>query len=122
MKGNYLTRRIVWYASAIRIALRDTSFRIWIPICTVSILVGVVCGIGMTRLCLLVALAILSLALEMANTAIEHLCNYIEPHNNPKIKLIKDTFGAVPALAFSAYVICWLILVMPSVVLWFIEL
>jgi diacylglycerol kinase len=106
-----------WYASAIRLAWRDTSFKVWIPLCAASIVVGLVVGIGMTNLCLLVALAVLSLGLEMANTAVERLCNLVEPRYNTKVKVIKDTFGAVPALTFSAYVICWLILVAPTIYL-----
>jgi len=106
-----------WCASAFRVAWRDTSFKLWIPICTASIVVGLVVGIGMTQLCLLVALAVLSLGLEMANSAVERLCDLVEPNRNPKIKVIKDTFGAVPALTFSAYIICWLILVAPTIYL-----
>jgi diacylglycerol kinase len=117
MRRNYLVARIIWYSSAVRIAWRDTSFKIWIPICAASILIGVIVGIGMTKLCLLVALAILALGWEMANTALERLCDLVDNRRNPKIKTIKDTFGAVPALAFSAYVICWLILVAPSIYL-----
>jgi len=46
------------------------------------------------------------LAAETFNTAIEQLCNYIEPQQNPKIKIIKDlSAGAVLILSFGAAII-----------------
>ena len=112
-----LCKRIRWYTSAIRFAYRSMSFKIWLSICTVSIVAGLVVDIGMTKLCLLVAIAMLGLGLETANSAIEHLCNLIEPKHNPDVKVIKDAFGAVPALMWSTYIICWLILVAPTIYL-----
>ena len=111
----WLTKKIKWYSSAIRFAWRSTSFKIWLPICTAGIVIGLLVDIGMTKLCLLVAIALLGLGLETANSAIEYLCNLVEPNHNPGVKVVKDAFGVVPALVWSTYVICWLILVAPSI-------
>jgi len=112
---NWLSSRIKWYSSAIRFAWRSLALKIWLPICTAGIAAGLAVDIGMTKLCLLVAIAVLGLALEIANSAIEHLCNLVEPNYNPGVKVVKDAFGAVPALVLSAYIICWLILVAPAI-------
>lgn len=115
MRNNWLTKRISWYTSAMRFAWKGTPFKIWLVLCTIGIIVGIATDVGMTQLCLLVAIAILGLGLEVANSAIEHLCNLVEPRHNPGVKTVKDAFGAVPALIYSGYVVCWLILVAPTI-------
>ena len=116
LKENYLTRRIKWYTSAIRFAWRDTSFKVWVILCTVGIVIGLSVGLGMTKLALLVAITLLGWGLEVANSSIEKLVELIEPTHSPEVKIIKDAFGVAPALAFSTFVICWLILVLPTLI------
>jgi diacylglycerol kinase len=48
----------------------------------------------------------LVLAAEAFNTAMEHLCNLVEPNPNPKIKIIKDlSAGAVLLLSIAVSII-----------------
>ena len=48
----------------------------------------------------------LVLAAEAFNTAIEHLCNLVEPNLNPKIKIIKDlSAGSVLIISIAASII-----------------
>jgi len=107
----------VWL-DALYIAWKQKSFRIWLVVCTVGIIIGLSVGIGMTNLVLLVAIACLGWGMEVANTAIETLLDIVHPAYSPKVKVVKDAFATVPKFVFSAYVISWLILVSPSVVEW----
>jgi diacylglycerol kinase len=107
-------KKLMCLASALRFAWRDAKFRIWVVVCTLGIVIGLIVGVGMTALVLLVAIACLGWGLEIANTSIETLCNIIHPDYSPKVKIVKDAFSAVPIFAYSAYVICWLILVAPT--------
>ena len=78
-----------------------------------GIVIGLVAGIGMTKLVLLVAIACLGWGLEIANTSIETLLDIVNPEYSPKVKMVKDAFSAVPIFIYTAYVISWLILVGP---------
>ena len=61
----------------------------------------------------------LVLAFEMINTAIEHLCNIIQPAIHPSVKIIKDaSAGAVFLMAIMAAV-CGAIIFIPKIILYF---
>ena len=107
-------KRIVWCCSAIRIAWRETSFKVGVIVCTAGIVIGLVAGLGMTRLVVLIAVALLGWGLEIANSSIETLLDIVHPKYSSKVKVVKDAFSAVPIFTYSAYVICWLILVAPT--------
>lgn len=99
---------------ALKFAWKGRPFRIWLLICTLGIVIGLWVGIGMTQLVLLVAIACLGLGMEVANTSIETLLDIIHPSHSRKVKIVKDCFATVPIFVYSAYVISWLILVMPK--------
>ena len=105
--------KIFW--SGLKIAWREQVFRIWIFICTIGIVIGLIVGIGMTNLVLLVAIACMGWAMEIVNTGVEKLLNIVHPAYSEKVKVIKDLFACVPIFLYSAYVISWLILVAPSI-------
>ena len=102
--------------SAIGLAWQETSLKIGIGFCTVGIVIGLIVGIGMAQLSLLVAIALLGWGLEIANTSIETMMDIIHPKYSPKVKVVKDAFSAVPIFTYTAYAICWLILVAPTIV------
>jgi diacylglycerol kinase len=110
----------VWF-DALKFAWRQPAFRWWLAICTVGIAIGLLLNIGMTRLVLLVAIACIGWGMEIANSAVEKLCDLVHPEYSEKVKVVKDAFAAVPIFVFSAYVVSWLILVMPSLVKWIIR-
>lgn len=98
----------------LKVAWRERVFRIWLGICTIGIIAGLVVGIGMTSLVLLVAIACMGLAMEIVNTGMEKMMDMLHPNYSKKVKVIKDLFACVPIFLYSAYVISWLILVAPS--------
>ena len=109
-----LIDRIKWYTGAIRIAWQEKSFKFGAFSSSAGIVVGVLLNIGMTHLVLLVAIAIIGLALEIVNSATEQLCDLITKEYDERIKIIKDAYGAIPAITFSCFWICWLIVIVAS--------
>lgn len=110
----------VWF-DALRFAWRQKPFRAWLAICTVGIVVGLLLGIGMTRLVLLVAIACIGWGVEVMNSAVEYLMDIVHPDYSPKVKVVKDAFASVPIFVYGAYVVSWLILVAPLLVRWFVR-
>ncbi len=115
LKGKlWFWRRITCWTNSIRFAWRETSFKVGVILCTLGIAIGLVVGVGMTELVLLVAIACLGWGLEIANTSIETLCDIVHPDYSSKVKKVKDSFSAIPIFTYTAYTICWLILVVPT--------
>jgi diacylglycerol kinase len=61
----------------------------------------------------------LVLAFEMANTAIEHLCNITQPAVNPAIKIIKDVSASAVMLIAVMAAICGFIIFIPKIIVCF---
>ena len=112
----YKENKVKVWGNALNFAWQQPVFKIWIAVCTIGILVGLLAGIGMTNLVLLVAIACIGWGMEVANSAIELLLNIVHPEYSEKVKIIKDAFASVPCFVYSAYVICWLILVAPRLI------
>lgn len=112
--GRGLYFKLVCFENALRLAWSQGAFRAWVAICTIGIAIGIYSGLGMTDLVLLVAIACLGLGMEVANTSIETLLDIVHPSFSEKVKIVKDSFSAVPIFVYSAYVVSWLILVVPS--------
>lgn len=106
---------------ALKFAWRQKPFKIWLAICTIGIIVGLLLGMGMTHLVLLVAIACIGWGLEIANGAMETLLDIVHPTYSLKVKIVKDAFAAVCVFVFGAYIISWLILVSPLLWRWIIK-
>lgn len=106
--------RFICMINGIKKLIKHKSFVVWLCICFVGIILGLISNIGMTQLVLLVAIACIGLALESGNTAIEYLLDFINPQYSDKVKTIKDITGVMPILVYSSYIICWFILVLPN--------
>lgn len=110
----WLWNRITWWIDSIKFAWADTKFKVGVLLCSSGIVIGLMAGVGMSKMVVLVATACLGWGLEIANTSIETLLNLIHPEYNMKVKIVKDSFSAVPIFVYTAYVICWLIIVAPT--------
>lgn len=110
----WLVDRIYWWYDSLVFAWGETSFKIGVLVCTSGIVIGLLAGIGMTKLVVLIAVACLGWGLEVANTAIEILCDLVHPEKSESVKIVKDAFSAVPIFTYTAYAICWLIIVAPT--------
>ncbi|MEE9304554.1 MAG: diacylglycerol kinase [Thiotrichaceae bacterium] len=109
--------KIKVFIDALEVAWMQTSFKVWLALCTLGIVLGIVAGVGMTNLVLLVAIACMGWAMEMANVGMESFLDMVHPSYHNKIKVLKDSFAGATIFLYSAYVISWLILVAPSLYL-----
>ena len=116
-----LKQKILCWLSAMRLAWHDSKFRVGVVLCTLGIVIGLLLGLGMTKLVVLVATACSGWGMEIANTSIETLCDIVNPEDSPKVKVVKDAFSAVPIFCYSAYALCWLILIIPPLVKWIVR-
>ena len=115
----HLKSIILNWLSGIRLAWQgNTVFRGMVSVSIVGIVLALVARIGMLKVSLLLALACIAFGLEIANSSIEKLCDIVHPGKSDEVKIVKDAFSAVPIFAFTAYVVSWLILVLPALIKW----
>ena len=94
---------------------KEKNFQLHCIAGIMAILIGIVLKISDKEWILIVISIALVLAFEMVNTAIEHICNLIQPGFNSLIKIIKDvSAGAVLIIALMAAV-CGSIIYIPKI-------
>jgi diacylglycerol kinase (ATP) len=94
------------------VAPRTPSLRLGIVVVFALAAIGVLLRLTNVEIALLVLLGALLLAVETLNTAIEMLCDYVQPHHDPNIGKIKDvSAGATAVTEIGAAIIV-------AVVLW----
>ncbi|KGO35458.1 MAG: diacylglycerol kinase [Desulfoprunum sp.] len=98
-KGYHPIRKIMVCVSGLRYAIRydfSVSYKVFLSISTL-----VVCFLlrQWIDFLLIMAATALMLIAEMFNSAIEALCDFIETHENHKIKVIKDISAAAAGLS-----------------------
>lgn len=114
--GHFLKRRWRAFGHARRgigfCIKEETHFRLQVLVSVITIVVGVVVGLSRMEWLLVVVCIILVLTLEAVNTAMEHLCNVVQPDYHPGIKRVKDVAaGAVLIAAVGSCVVgCFIFL------------
>jgi len=98
-KGYHPIRKIMVCISGLRYAIRydfSVSYKVFLSISTL-----VVCFLlrQWIDFLLIMAATALMLIAEMFNSAIEALCDFIETHENHKIKVIKDISAAAAGIS-----------------------
>lgn len=82
---------------------KEKNYRLHCLAAVMAIISGMILKITAMEWVVIVVSIALVLAFEMINTAIEHLCNIVQPGISPLIKLIKDvSAGAVLLIAMMA--------------------
>jgi len=104
-KGYHPLRKIMVCISGLRYAVRydfSVAYKMYLSIATL-----IVCFLfrqWVDSLLILAATALVLIA-EMFNSAIEALCDFIETHENHKIKIIKDISAAAAGISILLWVI-----------------
>jgi len=89
--------------NGISIAFGQINFKIQFLIFLLVILLGALMGISRLEWLIILFVSVLVLGIEMVNTAIEKMCDIIDPSYNESIKDIKDiSAGAVLVVAAGA--------------------
>jgi len=84
----------------------EKNFKIHICLSAIAIFLAIVFHISTLQWVAILFCIALVLALEMFNTVIERICNFIHPGVHPAIKIIKDiAAGSVLVASFSSFVI-----------------
>lgn len=110
----WLINRIMWWFDSIKFAWSDMKFRMGVLLCTSGIVLGVMAGVELSKITILITTACLAWGMEIVNSCVETLMDMIQPEYDKKVKIIKDAFSAVPIFGYTAYTICWLIIVLPT--------
>ncbi len=104
-KGYHPLRKIMVCISGLRYAVRydfSVAYKMYLSIATL-----IVCFLfrqWVDSLLILAATALVLIA-EMFNSAIEAVCDFIETHENHKIKVIKDISAAAAGISILLWVV-----------------
>lgn len=109
-----------WYqsfrhaCSGIRYAGAERNFRIHLLAAVVAIVTAASLKFSRTEWLLLMLLIVLVLTMEIINTAIEKLCDWVHPQHSIKIKIIKDTSAAAVLLVAILAILFFIVLFIPK--------
>lgn len=102
-----IVQSIAYACKGIKICFAsETNFKIHVVAAVVVIFFAVVCNITAVQWMLLLFAIVLVMVMEMINTAIEKLCDLVQPEFHPVIKKVKDiAAGAVLVTAIVSVII-----------------
>jgi diacylglycerol kinase (ATP) len=100
------------YSGFMWIAPRTPSLRLAIAFVAALAVVGILLRLSGIEIALLVLSGTLLLAIETLNTAIEMLCDFVQPQPDPRIGKVKDVSAGATAVteigaAIMAAVLLW---------------
>ncbi|MFV0417727.1 MAG: diacylglycerol kinase family protein [Dysgonomonas sp.] len=93
---------------------KEHNAHIHLIITIITIVMGVLFSISSVEWLVVLVLIALVFSLEIINSAIEHLCNFISPEWHKTIKNIKDLSAAAVLVAAVMAVICGIIIFIPK--------
>jgi diacylglycerol kinase len=97
------------------VAPRTPSLRLGIVFMIALAVGGILLRFTSVEIAVLVLLGTLLLAVETLNTAIEMLCDFIQPQHEPKIGKIKDVAAGATAITEIGAAVVVLVLVWPHI-------
>ena len=100
----------------IHVFRKEQNFRIHIIATILVITAGILFSIDKTEWILIVISVSLVTALEMINSSLEYLCDFISPDYNEKIKLIKDASAGSVLIAAIGAIVLALIIFLPEII------
>lgn len=98
----------------------EHNARIHIIVSVIVVILGALLDISLTEWLIVLVLIGLVLSLEIINTSIENICDYISPEWHMIIKKIKDLAAAAVFLAAMISVVCGIIIFLPKLCDFFI--
>lgn len=119
-----IKRRIKSVKNAFRglyyIIKKEHNFRIHLIVSVFVILLGVAFQLAFIEWTILVLTIGFVIILEIINTSIEKICDFIEPNFNNQIGLIKDISAAVVLISSFISILIGLIIFIPKIEMIFI--
>ncbi|MBF0651154.1 diacylglycerol kinase family protein [Dysgonomonas gadei] len=114
IKERLLTFKHVFYGFKVLWA-EEHNARIHIITSVIVIILSALLNISLTEWLVILVLIGLVLSLEIINTSIENICDYISPEWHKMIKKIKDLAAAAVFLAAMISVACGIIIFLPKI-------
>ncbi len=112
-----LLRSFRWAGQGLRYCVkRERNFQLHCCIAGLVIVTGFGLQISFYEWMVITICIALTLTFEMFNTAIEHLCNIVQPSLHPAVKIIKDVCAGAVLLIALMSVICGAIIFIPKIV------
>lgn len=105
--------------NGLRLCWREPNFRIHLFVSFLVVAFGYWLSISAQEWLAVLLCMGMVLSLEMLNTAIEHLCNLVQPEQHPVIKRVKDVSAAAVLLAAFLSVCCGTIIFLPKLLIIF---
>jgi diacylglycerol kinase (ATP) len=104
-----LKNRLVWSLAGLRATwIGEPSFKFWTTLNVLSATLAFSLPLSLTERGLILALGLLVLAMELANTGIEHAIDYISQDEDPRAKAAKDAGSAAVFMVGMAGLVVWI--------------
>lgn len=97
----------------------EPNFKIHVGFAAAATGMGVLLQLTVTEWAVILICIAMVIAMEMVNTALEHLCNLVYPGHSPVIKKVKDVAAGAVMLCAMAAAICGFIIFIPKIILLF---
>jgi diacylglycerol kinase len=94
---------------------KERNGKIQVAVTVIILITGFVFHLSAIEWILILICICLVLALEMINSAVEHLCNLVHNEYHPSIKIIKDIAAGAVLFASIISVIIGLIIIFPKI-------
>lgn len=98
------------------VLLSEQNYRFHTVAACVAILLSFVLKISDLQFILIILCIVGVMVIEIVNTAIEKLCDYISPNHNEKIKFIKDVSAGAVLLVSMASLVIAMIIFLPKII------
>lgn len=104
---------VIWSTDGLRAAwATEQSLRQWVVVNAISASGALILDLSTAERALILALGLLVLAAELANTAIEEVVDYISEDSHPRARKAKDCGSAAVALTAIAGGVAWLVILL----------
>ncbi len=98
---------------------QELNFRIHILATVIVICLASLLSCSPIEWVILILNMVLVLSLEMINTAIEKICDFLSPFTKPQIKIIKDASAGSVMLAAAGSVVTGALIFIPKIIQFF---
>jgi diacylglycerol kinase (ATP) len=112
-EGQRFANTVIWSLDGLRAAwATEKSLRQWTIVNLLSAALALGLDLSPAERALILALGLLVLAAELANTAIEEVVDFVSPDQHPSAKKAKDCGSAAVALTALAGGLAWLVILL----------
>lgn len=110
---------VKWSIEGFIAALKhEPSFREGLIVALLFVPIAVILPVNAVSTAVMIASLVLILVVELLNSAIEWIIDYIRPEIHPLAKRIKDMASAAVFLSYINFIVVWTIMLWPGNAVW----